>query len=173
MFYPPLLLAVALAAASVRISDGPPTINTTITTFPPSPPTHIRIYKKYTNNNRRKSPFQNMSTSLCILLHIFPYISTSTPIKQTSSQTLKCASQGWAGIPVSRDSWEYKPQISLPVAFFNSRSLPVPGAPFQLLEYQLGRGGWVDLILTKLSRPLPVHSSTAAMHLPWLEKYLR
>ena len=27
--------------------------------------------------------------------------------------------QGWAGIPVSRDSREYKPQISLPVAFCN------------------------------------------------------
>ena len=44
------------------------------------------------------------------------------------------------------------------------------------------RGGWVDLasmhggqrpispqVLTKLSRPPPVHSRTAAMHLPWFD----
>ena len=35
-----------------------------------------------------------------------------------------CLTQGWAGIPVSRDSREYKPQISLPVAFCN---FPFPG----------------------------------------------
>ena len=30
---------------------------------------------------------------------------------------------------------------------------------FQLLEYHLGRGGWVDLISTKLSMSPPVHSN--------------
>ena len=35
--------------------------------------------------------------------------------------------QGWAGIPVSRDSREYKPQISLPFPWHFIISLPVPG----------------------------------------------
>ena len=39
------------------------------------------------------------------------------------------------------------------------------GIPVTRVSYDR-RGGWVDLILTKLSRPPPVHSRTAAMHLP-------
>ena len=35
--------------------------------------------------------------------------------------------QGWAGIPVSRDSWEYKPQISLSFPWHFVISFPVPG----------------------------------------------
>ena len=35
--------------------------------------------------------------------------------------------EGWAGIPVSRDSREYKPQISLPFPWHFVISLPVPG----------------------------------------------
>ena len=39
------------------------------------------------------------------------------------------------------------------------------GIPVTRVSYDR-RGGWVDLILTKLSRPPPVQSKTAAMHLP-------
>ena len=42
------------------------------------------------------------------------------------------------------------------------------GIPVTRVSYDR-RGGWVDLILTKLSRPPPVHSRTAAMHLPWFD----
>ena len=51
--------------------------------------------------------------------------SAKSPIKLKSQMLRfilrgeKPVHQGWAGIPVSRDSREYKPQISLPVAFCN------------------------------------------------------
>ena len=40
---------------------------------------------------------------------------------------LRQLAQGWAGIPVSRDSREYKPKISLPFPWHFVISLPFPG----------------------------------------------
>ena len=48
-------------------------------------------------------------------------------LKLWNSETKLQTWQGWAGIPVSRDSREYKPQISLPFPWHFVISLPVPG----------------------------------------------
>ena len=46
------------------------------------------------------------------------------------------------------------------LAFCGARPIPVTRVSYNR------RGGWVDLILTKIRRPLPVHSRTTAMYLP-------
>ena len=60
----------------------------------------------------------------------------------------------------------FDPCFSLEHAFLYDVVI-IPVTRVSIWERRVGR-----FVLTKLSMPPPVHSRTAAMHIPWLEKYL-
>ena len=100
-------------------------------------PSPIHIHYKYTNNtenykykykynkNTRYKQYhdqlshQKLGVTNLARRRGVPNLVSANMSATMGATAMACSTQGWAGIPVSRDSREYKPQISLPVAFCN------------------------------------------------------
>ena len=81
---------------------------------------YIDGYKyKYNKNTRYKQYHDQLSHQKLVITNLarrrgVPNLVSANMSATMGATAMACSTQGWAGIPVSRDSWGYKPQISLP-----------------------------------------------------------